>query len=187
LNLTKPIPTRFETERLLVRRYELADEQKLFEAARSSIAEVFEFLPWCHPDYSIEDSRSWLKTILPNWREGSAYSFGIFDPGSKELLGGCGINQIDEHPVGNLGYWITSAHTRKGIATEAGRTLARFGIKHLGLQRIEIVMSVENPGSRGVAEAIGATYEGRLHNRLSLHGRAHDAFLYSITPDDITS
>ncbi|MBO6566560.1 MAG: GNAT family N-acetyltransferase [Pseudomonadales bacterium] len=185
MNLNKPIPTRFETERLLVRRYELADEQRLFNAARSSIAEIFEFLPWCHPDYAIEDSRAWLKSILPNWREGTAYSFGIFDPDSKELLGGCGINQIDEHPIGNLGYWMATAHTRQGIASEASRALAKFGIEHLGLQRIEIIMSVENPGSKAVAESVGATYEGRLRNRLMLHGRPHDAYLYSITPGDI--
>ncbi len=184
MNLTNPIPTRFETERLLIRRYELADEQSLYKAARSSISEVFEFLPWCHPDYTIEDSRSWLKTILPNWRQGSAYSFGIFNRENKELVGGCGINQIDEHPIGNLGYWITTAHTRKGMASEASRALAHFGIEHLHLQRIEIIMSAENPGSRAVAESVGATYEGRLRNRLMLHGRTHDAYLYSIIPGD---
>ena len=185
MNLTAPVPTRFQTERFLVRRYELSDEPQLYQAARSSIAEVFQFLPWCHPDYGIDDSRKWLMAIASNWDEGSAYSFGVFSKNDQELHGGCGINQIDEHPIGNLGYWVKTASTRRGIATEVTRRLARYGIEHLGLKRIEMVMSVENGASRAVAEAAGGIYEGKLRNRLMLHGRSHDAYVYSITPDDL--
>lgn len=185
MNLTAPAPTQFHTQRFLVRRYELSDEQQLFQAARSSIPEVFRFLPWCHPDYSIEDSRNWLITIVPNWDRAIAYSFGIFSKDGQELHGGCGINQIDEHRTGNLGYWVKTASTRRGIATEVTPMLAKYGLEYLGLQRIEIVMSVENTASRAVAEAAGGVYEGRLRNRLLLHGRSHDAWVYSITPDDL--
>ena len=103
MNLTTPIPLSFETERFLIRRYATTDEEVLFNAARESIAEVFEFLPWCHPDYQIQDASDWLNSIQPNWKDGSAYSFGIFSKDGTEFHGGCGVNQIDEHPIANLG------------------------------------------------------------------------------------
>jgi RimJ/RimL family protein N-acetyltransferase len=146
---------------------------------------VFEFLPWCHPDYSEQDAENWLTTIEANWKESKAYSFAIFSKDGSEFHGGCGINRIDEHPVGNLGYWIKAASIRQGIATEATIGLAEFGIRQIGLQRIEIVMATENVASRAVAESAGALFEGMIRNRLMLHDRPHNAYLYSIIPDDL--
>lgn len=185
MNLTRPIPHSFETERLLIRRYETSDEEVLYQAARESIAQVFEFLPWCHPDYQKRDATNWLETIAPNWKDGSAYNFGIFCKGGDEFHGGCGVNQIDGHPIANLGYWIKTPSAGKGIATEATIGLARFCTEKMGLQRIEIVMSIQNRASKAVAEASGAQFEGRARNRLLLHGKRHDALIYSITPADL--
>lgn len=185
MNLTTPVPLSFETERLLIRRYQPEDKQVLYAAARSSIAHVFEFLPWCHPDYSEQDAEDWLATIESNWQAGRAYSFAIFSRDGSEFHGGCGINRIDEHPVGNLGYWIKAGSTGQGIATEATIALAEFGILKIGLQRVEILMSIENQASRNVAVSAGACFEGIVRDRLMLHGKPHDAYLYSIIPGDL--
>lgn len=180
MNLQTPLPTSFRTDRFLIRRYTTEDEDFLYEAARSSIPEVFQFLPWCHPDYDRKDATDWLDTVENNWKTGTAYNLAIFSPDGSEFHGGCGITRVDEHPVGNLGYWIKTASTGKGIATEATIALAQFGLKQVGLQRIEIIMSVQNAASKAVAEAAGAQFEGTLRNRLLLHGKAHDAHVYSI-------
>lgn len=173
----------FETERLYIRRYVLADTPRLYEAARESITEVFPFLPWCHPDYSIEDSRSWVRLVESEWDRGSTFSFAIYDRDRQTFHGGCGLSRIDEHPVANLGYWIRTGSTGQGIATEATLGLARFAFRYLGLARLEIIMSTRNERSRGVAVKAGASYEGKLANRLRLHDEMHDAWLYSLTPD----
>jgi len=60
-----------------------------------------------------------------------------------------------------------------------------MGLKKIGIQRREIIMSVQNSASKAVAEASGAQYEGRARNRLLLHGKCLDAFIYSIIPDDL--
>jgi ribosomal-protein-serine acetyltransferase len=184
LNLIGTIPLSFTTERLLIRRYRQSDEGFLYDAARTSITEVFKFLPWCHPDYARDDARQWLESVESNWRDASAYSFAIFSLDGTEFHGGCGITSIDEHPIGNLGYWIKTNSTGKGIATEATRGLANFGIDEIRLQRIEIIMATHNEASKKVAEGAGASFEGTLRNRLLLHGKRHDAHVYSITPGD---
>ena len=187
INLKMPvdIPSYFSTPRFTVRRYTLDDEADLFEAARESINEVGTFLPWCHADYCIEDSRSWLLTIEPNWDDKQSYSFAIIDNVSGKFLGGCGFNNIDEHPIVNLGYWIRTSATGIGVATESTIGLARFGFSHLGLARIEIMMSTRNVASRQVAINAGAQLEGVLRNRLNLHGENHDALMYSLIPEDL--
>lgn len=179
------IPLHFLTPRFTVRRYMLEDDEALFEAATESIDQVYRFLPWCHPNYSIEDSRGWLRTIKSSWRDKQAYAFAITDEATGRLLGGCGLNTIDENPVANLGYWVRTSEINRGIASEATRGLLNFGFEHLGLIRIEIMMSTRNPASQNVAINAHAKLEGRLRNRLQLHGEIHDALLYSLVPKDM--
>jgi ribosomal-protein-serine acetyltransferase len=183
LNLTSPTPLSFKSARLLIRRYRKDDEDFLYNAARESIREVFPFLPWCHPDYDREDTVGWLDMVESNWRQGEAYNFAIFSEDGSTFHGGCGLNNIDEHPVANLGYWIRTSSTGQGLATEATIALAAFGLAELGLQRIEIIMSTENIASRKVAIGAGAVEEGILRQRLLLHGRPHDAYVYSLVKD----
>jgi ribosomal-protein-serine acetyltransferase len=146
---------------------------------------VYRFLPWCHPEYDITESRAWLARIEPDWEAERAYNFAIISSQTGQFLGGVGLNRIDEHPVANLGYWIRSSATAQGIATEATVGLARYAFAHLAMMRVEIVMSIENTPSRRVAEKAGAVYEGILRNRLLLHGRGHDAHSYSLLRSDV--
>ena len=185
MNLSKPIPLSFNSTRLLIRRYRREDEDFLYAAARESIREMFPFLPWCHPDYDRDDTAGWLDMAETNWRDGAAYSFAIFSDDGSHFYGGCGLNKIDDHPVANLGYWIRTSSTGQGMATEATIALAAFGFAELGLQRIEIIMSVRNLPSRRVAEKAGATFEGTLRSRLMLHGEAHDAHCFSLVRGDL--
>lgn len=177
-------PTRFETKNLLIRRYRLDDDDDLFAAARASVEEVYQFLPWCHPDYTMRDAHEWLAQVIPSWEIGS-YCFAVFDRNSGAFLGGVGLNPLDEHPIANLGYWMRTDATRRGVATEATIGLARFGFEHVGLRRIEIVMSVRNTASRRVAEKAGGKLEGTLRNRLWLHGEGHDAYCFSLVPGEV--
>ena len=179
MNLASAPPISFATSRLNIRRYEPTDEDALFEAAKESTREVFEFLPWCRPDYQRVDTQEWLQAIQANWNSAKSFDFAIFDAAESKFHGACGISQIDAHPVGNLGYWLRSSSHKSGIATEAAIAMTRFGIEFLGFKRIEIVMSVKNLASQAVAIRTGAVFEGTLRDRLCLHGSLHDAHLYS--------
>jgi RimJ/RimL family protein N-acetyltransferase len=175
-------PTFFETEHLLICRCDPKFTDELFDAARASVKEVYPFLPWCHPGYRKSESLQWLNFAEQQWQSGAAFGFSIFDKSTDKLLGGCGLNILDEHPVANLGYWIRSDAMGKGFATEATVGLADFAFRHLEMLRLEIIMSVQNPASQKVAINSGAKFEGTLRNRLVLHGQCHDAYLYSLIP-----
>jgi RimJ/RimL family protein N-acetyltransferase len=179
-------PTLFGNDRITLRRYESNDAESLYEAARESSAEVYPFLEWCHPEYRIEESRDWIALVYQKWMKSEWFDFAILDTRSKRFLGGCGLNLI-RAPIytANLGYWIRSSATGRGLATEATRLLAKFAFDQLGLKRVEIVVAEENIASLGVAEKSGAIREGILRNRLFLHGRPTDAVLYSLIPSDL--
>jgi RimJ/RimL family protein N-acetyltransferase len=95
-------------------------------------------------------------------------------------LGGCGLNQIDAlNQRANLGYWVRSSATSKGVATAATRLMRDWGFANTDLVRLEVLVAVGNLASRRVAEKSGAVYEGTLRSRLMVHGIRHDAAMYA--------
>lgn len=151
----------------------------MFEAARESLATVGPWMPWLHDDYKLEHAKLWAERQQENFRDGLEYDFMILDP-SERFLGACGINQIDlANPRANLGYWIRTSAQNRGIATAATRLLVDWAFSNTPLVRLEVVVSVENAASLRVAEKAGAVREGVLRSRILLHGRIHDAVLFS--------
>ncbi len=168
-----------------LRRYDSADIPLVFEAVRESISEIAPWMSWCSVDYSIEDSAAWVLSRDQAWANRSEFSFVITDSSTGAFLGGVGLNYFNlDHQFANLGYWVRSSQTSRGVATAATRLTARFGFSDLGLRRIEIVAAVENVASQRVAEKSGATKEGVLRNRIVIHGQSHDAVMYSLISAD---
>ena len=178
--------TKLTDERITIRRFRSEDVFLLYDAARESIETVYEWLPWCHPKYSLEDSSSYVLSRDEAWRKKEEYSFAIVDARTDRFLGGVAINGINPlHRVANLGYWVRKNHTGRGTATAATLLAARFGFDALGLQRIEIVAAVGNVASQRVAEKAGAKREGVLRKRLLLNGQVHAAVLFSLVAEDL--
>jgi len=165
-------------------RPEMADE--IYAIVDGMRHEVSRFMNFMTPEYCLDDCSSFAEESMGNWDRGLSYPFVIKEEIGK-IVGVCDINRIDRiNSFANLGYWVAKEHWGKGIATGSASLAARFGFEHLGLARIEIFMSVENPASRRVAEKLGAKQEGTLRSRLLLQGRRHDAWLFSLLPEDIS-
>src|SRR5262245_4733322 len=154
---------------ITLRPYALDDAPQLFEAARESSGEVYLWLPWCRPEYTIEEAQEWIAKQIPLFAERTGFSF-VIAGASGEFLGGCGLNQLDPiHRRANLGYWVRTSAAGRGIATAAVRQLAAWAFANTDLVRLEIVVAAGNRASIRVAEKSGAVREGIARSRLVLH------------------
>ncbi|MFC2069614.1 GNAT family N-acetyltransferase [Chloroflexota bacterium] len=175
---------------VLLRPYRRSDTDLLHEAVRESVTEISPWMPWCHADYSAAEAGEWVKSRAEVWEKGTEYDFTIIDTLDGSFLGGCGLNHVNQFAqspgIANLGYWVRTGKTKRGVATTATKLLAEFGFKELHLQRIELVIAIANKASQRVAEKAGATREGILSNRLLLDGKISDAVLFSLIPQDVT-
>lgn len=162
-----------------IRPYRIEDAPALHEAALASMAEIRPFLPWCHPDLTIGEIRAWIEAQVQAFEARTAFEFAILGEDGG-YLGGCGLNQIDSvYRRANLGYWVRTSATRRGVATAAVRQLVRWGFENTDLIRLEVVVSTKNVASLRTAEKAGAVREGVLRKRLLLHGLPHDAVVFS--------
>ena len=178
--------TSLQNETVLCRPFKVEDVAPVYEAVRESLKDLSKWMTWGHPDYSIQDTLSFISRSAEEWVHGTQYSFAIMDPENGGFLGSVGLSAINKvHQCANLGYWVRSARTRFGIATAATRTVANFGLSSLGLQRLELLVPTGNKASLRVAEKAGAKWEGVLRKRLCLNGVSHDAAVYSLVATDL--
>lgn len=175
-----------ESENLILRRYEINFAPLLYEAAiESSGGDFTRWMPWCHENYRIEDSESFIAASIENWNNQTEYDFAIFDARDEKFAGGVSLNLFNrERGSANLGYWIRTDKQKRGIAHQAAQRLAKIGFEDLDLRRIEIAVAVENFASQKTAEKSGAMREGVLRQLLSIGGRQHDAVMFSFIKAD---
>jgi RimJ/RimL family protein N-acetyltransferase len=170
-----------------IRPYAEDDAPFLFEAATESVDTVYRWLPWCRPDYGLDDARDWVAKQVAAFSEGADFQFVIVSPTGR-FAGGCGVDLLDRiNRRANLGYWVRSSEAGRGAATDAARLAAAWAFANTDLIRIEILVATGNVRSQRVAENAGAVREGILRSRLLLHGVPHDAVLFSIVrpPEEV--
>jgi RimJ/RimL family protein N-acetyltransferase len=171
---------------ITLRPYRLSDAVPLYQAVRESLPELLPWMPWAYADYSIKDSRKWIESCARTWAKGKEYNFAIIDSKDGSLLGGCGLNQVRHRArFANLGYWVRSKYTGKGVATAAALLVAHFGFDELGLTRIEIGAATANNASLRVAEKIGATRQGIQRRKIAFRDKVYDRVAFSLTPKDL--
>ena len=160
--------------------YSLGVEEELFQAADASRKEVARWMPWMHADYDQEECRRWVESSMAAWDNGTAYEFVIVDHEDGSAVGSCGLNSINRFDlVCNLGYWVSTSKCRLGAASQVVQLIWDFGIERVGLNRLEIVVADGNVASRGVAEKVGAIYEGIQRDRVRVGEKVFDAHMYA--------
>jgi RimJ/RimL family protein N-acetyltransferase len=172
--------------KVTLRPYRMEYVDATYKAIRESLAEISVWLPFAHKDYSVKESRDWIKKRPGDWKKGIAYEFAMFDAKDGTLIGGCGINRVEHgNRRANLSYWVRTSRMGQGVAPAATLLLAKWGFDALKLNRIEILIAAGNPRSLRVAEKVGAKREGILRNRLTIRDKVHDAVIHSLIPGDI--
>lgn len=175
------LPESLDTPGLVLRRYRPVDAGAVHEAVMESVAEVAPYETWCHEGYTLDEAAEHAGGWERAWEAGSAYYFAVRDAATGRYLGSCGLCPLErEHATAGLGFWVRTCDTGRGVATSAARLVAEAGFDHLGLNRIELLIAVQNTSSRRVAQKLGAAYEGTLRKRLVLPAGPTDMAMYAL-------
>ena len=115
------------------------------------------------PDnYSETDARAFLLYRYDALMAGTTAPFAIVSR-EDELLGSVSLLRLDwVHLRGEVGYWLAREARGAGHATRAVRLICRWGLRSLGLERIDLLAATGNLASQRVAERAGFTREAVL-------------------------
>jgi RimJ/RimL family protein N-acetyltransferase len=109
---------------------------------------------------------TWLGRYEEGRREGTREGFAVVGAGG-EFLGLAVVPRIDRDArTAELGYVVVREARGRGVATEALRLLTAWALAEAGMLRLELLIAVDNPASKRVAERCGYVREGVLR---SLH------------------
>lgn len=172
---------RFETERLILRKFELGDARDMFEEYCSKDV-VTKYLRW-QPHKSVHDTTKYLSEIvLPKYEQEYSYCWAIELKKSGKVIGCVDIVQKDMMTKKcTIGWVLGDDYWGKGIMTEAAKTIVKFMFEE-GFVRIQSHHQVDNIASGKVMQKIGMTHEGRLKKYdIDRYGNIIDCEIYAIT------
>ena len=164
----------------MLRHYSLNDISVLAEAIQASQQEIYRWMDWAHPDYGKQEAQDFIERSLRRSAESTGYDFAVIDK-AGELCGSTSLNDVDTTArCASMGYWVSTAQTGRGIATEAANAVRNYAFNELGICRLEIYAIEENIASRKVAEKIGGIFEGISLEKIQYMGNPVSAAIYSI-------
>ena len=139
------------------------DAPLLKRAIDASLTELRRYMPWAAAEPEDVDAKAErLRQFRGRFDLGADFTYGIFDPNESECLGGTGLHTRPGPNAREIGYWIATAHTRKGYATEACNALLQVAFRVDRVPRVEIHCEPSNIASAVVAKKIGMKLEGTL-------------------------
>jgi RimJ/RimL family protein N-acetyltransferase len=163
-----PVPSRFESRRLVLRPFQVEDASALHEALTESIEELRHhlwFLPWVAQEQSIASAEARCRTAQANFLVRADLPYLAFNKETGRLIGSIGLHRTDwAVPTTEVGYWIRTSEVGHGYASEGVDVLVNWALTELRAIRVELVTLEQNLGSRGVAERCGFTLEGVHRN-----------------------
>jgi RimJ/RimL family protein N-acetyltransferase len=173
----KPYPTH-TTERLVLRRFELADAadvQRL--AGERAIADTTTNIP--HP-YADGVAEAWIAGHQAMFDSGQWLALAVTRKSDGALLGAISLMRIVEGHQAELGYWIGKPYWSLGYCTEAARALVHYAFAELGLLRVHATHFARNPASGQVMEKLGMRREGCRRRHIMKWGVPEDMALYGL-------
>lgn len=173
---------RLETDRLVLQRFTRRDAATLDDAIRASLADLNQWLPWARMDYTASDTVAFIRESAQAWREDRAWDYSIRlkdDP--KAHIGNISLWTVSKlGKIAEIGYWVRSDHTSKGVCTEAVRAILGEAFSSQGYHKVVLRIAVGNHASDRVAEKLGFTREGVLREELLIRGNWVDHSLWSL-------
>jgi RimJ/RimL family protein N-acetyltransferase len=132
------------------------------------------------PDFT----QQWYDRYEACRRDGTREAFAAIDAAGA-FVGVALAPDIDRAEAEvELGYMVAPEARRRGVATAMLLLLTEWAFAEAGALRATLVIHVENPGSRRVAQRCGYHFEGVMRSVGFTNGRRIDAELWSRLPSD---
>lgn len=155
------------------------DANAVAEACRDPAIGEFTFMD---EGLTPDDARQWIIDANDRWAVGIP-RFAIVDPATDRLLGQVGMAVRESFQSAELFYWVTPAARGRGVASAAVALVCDWAFE-LGMERLFLVMHLDNEASHRVAARCGFTREGVLRGYERFKGARPDVVSWSLLPDD---
>lgn len=173
-----PIPTRLESERLVLTATREEDAARVNAAVLASWPELSRWMPWARVKPNLQDSIFHARSFVLKWESRQELDFCFQD--KHGFVGKGGLHTLDWNAgQAEIGYWLDSKFTKRGFATEATLLLCDFAW-NLEFKRLEIRCDARNIASQNVAKRAGFALEShQIGDRFDNSGQLADTLIWT--------
>ena len=170
-----------ETERLLLRKWDINDIEDVFCFCGDNTVVPF-------PHENIIETKNWLEKMIKSYDEINTYEWGIELKNINKIIGMIYVTENDDvNQSCNIVCTLSKNYWNNGYATEALYSVVRYLINDAGFNRVECEHFIDNHASEKVMEKAGMKYEGTLRQS-SINwktGKFTDVKIYSTIKGDL--
>lgn len=162
----------FEGKKIKIRAYNEKDTNRILELiSEKGIRETLS-VEAIFP-YSFENEKSFVNSAM-NCRD-ELFNFVIEELGTKDIIGGCGINEMDrKNSVATIGIWLGKEFHGKGFASDTLRVLCSFIFDELNVNKVKLDYFDFNDAGKKCYESVGFIQEGVHRKEIFRYGKYHD-------------
>jgi ribosomal-protein-alanine N-acetyltransferase len=171
-----PQPRLEVDERSFLRPWTLDDVSVVVEA--SSDPEIQRWMPY---SYDAIEAEEVIGRWGDAWRNETGVCWAIAKRSDNSAFGRVAFQAIDL--IGGsaeIAYWLLPHARGEGYATRATLSISRWAFDRLGLHRLQLIHSVKNVASCGVAAKADFELEGTLKSECLYQDGWHDTHLHAL-------
>ena len=144
-----------ETERLILRKFKLADIDDLVEGLNNlNVSKWLAFVPF---PYTKDDAEKYIRDSIEN----DLYNFAIVLKSENKIIGSTQLSNISVlHGPAGGGIWINEKYHGHGYGTEVWGARIKFAFENLNLRRLENGYFKDNISSFRIQRRFGYKNEG---------------------------
>ncbi len=155
------VPEEIRTQRLLLCSGRPGDGPALHAAIETSLPDLF---PWVSFSARMSDLETLERVSREANEKFAAREFFVWrawEPDRETMIGTVDLHSIDwDVPSCEIGFWMRSSHTGRGLAQEAVRAAIQVAWERLRVLRIEARCDTRNERSCRLVERLGFELEG---------------------------
>jgi ribosomal-protein-alanine N-acetyltransferase len=118
---------------------------------------------WNHQIQSREQAQAALERRIQHWQDHGFGMWMVIERATQQLIGHGGLQLLEDGTDVELGYYLGRAAWGRGLATELGMAVLRYGFTHLHLPKIVAVVRPENHSSQRVLAKLGFEFLRNAH------------------------
>ena len=130
---------------------------------------------------SLEEEKKWVRSQPTKRRKKQGFTFVVIDKNTKELLGTCGIVELDSKNSNcEVGYWLAKKYWSKGYASGFFKLLLHYCFDNLKLNKAYAHTADFNARSQGLLRKHGFKQVGTLRKHVKFDDKLTDVIYFDL-------
>jgi RimJ/RimL family protein N-acetyltransferase len=109
-----------------------------------------------------------------------SWNYAIFAVESDDVIGGVGLHRTEDPSKFEIGYWVRTSQTRRGVATLAAQTVISASTRLDSARQIVIRMDQANLPSASIARKLGFTLHGQEDREIAAAGHTGRGYVWTL-------